>query len=60
MLPYRKPRGREAFRRLRVHIGVPEELEAVEKETLPEAHVDRLGGRYVTVGEVAKNIGWKE
>ena len=26
MLPYRKARGREAFSRLKVHIGVPEEL----------------------------------
>lgn len=59
MLPYRKARGRKAFRRLRVHIGVPEELADVERESIPEAHVDRLGGRYVTVGEIAENIGWK-
>ena len=59
MIPYRKPRGREAFRRLRVHIGVPEELADVEKESIPEAHASRLGGRYVTVGEIAENIGWK-
>ena len=59
MLPYRKTRGREAFKRLRVHIGVPEELAGVEKETISEAHVSRLGGRYVTIGEIAVNIGWK-
>lgn len=59
MLPYRKTRGREAFKRLRVHIGVPEELAGVEKETIPDAQVSRLGGRYVTVGEIAVNIGWK-
>jgi large subunit ribosomal protein L13 len=60
MLPYRKARGREAFRRLRVHIGVPTELVNAEGESLPEAHLDRLGGRYVTVGEIAENIGWKK
>jgi len=59
MLPYRKAHGREAFKRLRVHIGVPEELTNVEKTSFPEAHVDRLGGRYLTVGEIAENIGWK-
>jgi len=59
MLPYRKTRGREAFKRLRVHIGVPEDLAAVEREGIPAAHLDRLGGRYVTVGEIAVNIGWK-
>ncbi len=59
MLPYRKPRGRDAFRRLRVHIGVPRELDAADKESIPEAHLERLRGRYVTVGEIARNIGWK-
>jgi len=59
MLPYRKARGRTAFKRLRVHIGVPEELADIEKEIIQEAHVSRLGDRYVTVGEIAKNIGWK-
>jgi large subunit ribosomal protein L13 len=59
MLPYRKTRGREAYRRLRVHIGVPEELEKTSKESLPDAHLERLRGRYVTIGEIAKNIGWK-
>lgn len=60
MIPYRKARGREAFRRLRVHIGIPDELANVEKESIPEAHVSRLGNRYVTVGEIAENIGWKK
>ena len=60
MLPYRKTKGREAFRRLRVHIGVPMELADKEGESLSEAHLDRLGDRYVTVGEIAENIGWKK
>ncbi|KON29678.1 hypothetical protein AC482_05865 [miscellaneous Crenarchaeota group-15 archaeon DG-45] len=59
MLPYRKARGREAFKRVRAHIGVPKDLAEAKKETIPEAHVSRLGGRYITVGEIAANIGWK-
>ena len=59
MLPYRKPRGREAFGRLKVHIGIPVELEAYPVESIPSASVDRLKGNYLTVGEIAKNIGWK-
>ena len=59
MLPHRKMRGREAFRKLRVHIGVPRELESSASESIPDASVERLQGRYVTVGEIAKNIGWK-
>ncbi len=59
MLPYRKPKGREAFSRLKVHIGIPEELESYPLESIPNASVDRLKGNYITVGEIAKNIGWK-
>jgi large subunit ribosomal protein L13 len=60
MLPRRKPRGREAYGRLKVHIGVPREFNGVERESLPDATVERLKERYITVGEIAKNIGWKE
>jgi large subunit ribosomal protein L13 len=59
MLPRRKTRGREAFGRLKVHIGVPRDLCAAEMESLPDATLERLKERYVTVGEIAKNIGWK-
>lgn len=59
MLPYRKACGREAFKRLRAHIGVPRELADAKRESIPDAHVSRLGGRYVTVGEIAASIGWK-
>jgi large subunit ribosomal protein L13 len=59
MLPYRKTRGMAAFRRLKVHIGVPRGLESSEKVSLSEAHLSRLNNRYITVGEIAKNIGWK-
>jgi len=59
MLPHRKPRGRDAYRRLKVYIGVPRKLGGVEAESIEVAHVDRLRGRYITVGEIAKNIGWK-
>jgi len=60
MLPYRKTRGREAFSRLRVHIGVPEELTDAMKISIQEASTSMLDGRYVTIGEIASNIGWKK
>jgi large subunit ribosomal protein L13 len=56
MLPYKTPRGREALKRLRVHIGVPEEFKGKEMETIPEADVSRLRGRYITVSELAQAI----
>ena len=60
MLPHRKTHGREAFRRLKVHIGVPEEFEAADKETIEKIQANILGKRYVTIGEIAENIGWKK
>jgi large subunit ribosomal protein L13 len=60
MLPYRKPMGKKAFSHLRVHIGVPDELAAVEKQSIPEVHSDNLSRKFVTVGEIAEAIGWKK
>ncbi len=60
MLPHRKAHGREAFRRLKVYIGVPEEYEAAEKETFDKIQASRLSKRYVTIGEIAELIGWKK
>jgi len=60
MLPHRKSHGRDAYRRLRVHIGVPRELEAAEKESIPEINSGNLSRRFVSVGEIAESIGWKK
>jgi large subunit ribosomal protein L13 len=60
MLPYRKAHGREAFKRLKVHIGVPDEFEGAELEKMEKYHSSNLNRRFVTVGEIAENIGWKK
>ncbi|MFQ6063869.1 MAG: 50S ribosomal protein L13 [Candidatus Bathyarchaeia archaeon] len=58
MLPRRKPKGQQAYRRLRVFINVPEELKDKEMQTIPEAGAEKLRCPYITVGKVAKEIGW--
>jgi len=58
MLPWKKPRGKEAYKRLRVFIEVPEEFKAKEMQTIPEVSADNLKCPYTTVGELAKEIGW--
>jgi large subunit ribosomal protein L13 len=60
MLPRRKPRGIKALKRLKVYVGVPEELEAAEKTVIPEAEARDLRGPYIKVSELARNIGWKK
>jgi large subunit ribosomal protein L13 len=59
MLPMDKPRGRMAYKRLRVFVGVPPEFAGVQLLQFPEAAVTRLKGKYITVAEVAKALGWK-
>ena len=58
MLPWKKPKGKQAYKRLRVFIEIPEELKGKETQTIPEVSADNLKCPYTTVGELAKEIGW--
>lgn len=58
MLPYKQPKGKQAYKRLKVFIGIPEELKDQKTETLAEAHAKKLKCPYFTLGEFAKEIGW--
>ncbi len=58
MLPWKKPKGKQAYRRLRVFIGVPGELQGEETQTIPDARAQKLKCPYTTVGEIAHEIGW--
>lgn len=58
MLPRKKPKGQQAIKRLKVFLQLPEELEGKETQTIPEASVENLKCPYITVGELAKEIGW--
>jgi len=61
MLPWRKPKGREAYKRLRVYLGIPKEFAGKQAETIPEAKAAKLKSPYITVGELAKEIGgWSQ
>ena len=60
MLPYRIPKGEAAYKRLHVHLGVPEEFAKAEMEKMPEYHSSKLNHRGVTVGELAESIGWNK
>jgi len=60
MLPRKKPKGMEAYRRLRVFIGVPQEFEGKETKTIPDADAEKLRCPYITLGELAEETGWKK
>ena len=54
MLPYKRPRGREAFENVRVYVGNPYE----EAERLEDTSLDRLSNiRFVSLGEISESLG---
>ncbi|MBS7611690.1 50S ribosomal protein L13 [Candidatus Bathyarchaeota archaeon] len=59
MLPRDKFKGRNAFRRLKVYISVPEAFKNVKFEVVEEAKADKLKGPYFRLGELASRIGWR-
>jgi len=58
MLPYKQPKGKQAYKRLKVFTAAPEEVKAQETETVAEAHAGKLTCPCFTVGEFAREIGW--
>ena len=57
MLPRRKSKGIEAFKRLRVYLGIPVEFEGKNIQTIVEASTGKLKSPYITVDQLAKEIG---
>jgi len=58
MLPYKRPKGKQSYKRLKVFIGIPDELKEQKMETLIHAEAKKLTCPYFTVDEFAKEIGW--
>ncbi len=61
MLPWKSRRGREAYRRLRVFMGVPKELEGFEFEKVDVALLEKVckTDRYVYLEEVSRYLGFE-
>ena len=60
MLPFKQPKGKTALKRLKVFIGVPEDLKDQQMVTFKEAQAAKLKGPYFTLAELAKEIGWNQ
>ncbi len=60
MLPFDRAKGREAYRKLRVYVGVPVEFKDKEMKSLPEASLERLRTRrFIRIGELSKHLSAK-
>lgn len=60
MLPYKKGRGREAFKNIKCYIGVPDNLMDQKKDTIKDANINKVQNfKYVKVIDICRHIGAK-
>jgi|TARA_B100002003_G_C14120499_1_gene538906 large subunit ribosomal protein L13 len=58
MLPYKKSRGRAAYKNLRVYVGVPKEFEDKRCDTVVDANISKLKvPKYIKLKELSKSLG---
>ena len=58
MLPYKKYKGRSAFKGLKAYVGVPKEFKETETSTLPQAKSGNIK-KGIELGEISKLLGAK-
>ena len=58
MLPWKKPKGKAAFHRVFVFMGVPEEYSNKKAARVPDADASKLRTAYMTLEDLAKEI-WR-
>jgi len=56
MLPWKKAKGKAAFHRVFVFVGVPEEYSNKVTSKAPDADASRLGAPYITLQDLASEI----
>ncbi len=58
MLPYRKLRGKEALKKIRCYIGLPDEFKNQKLESIEDANASKLRTlKYITINDLAKFYG---
>lgn len=58
MMPYQQPRGREALKRLRVYISIPDDFKGKPYETIEDAKRPPQGP-HISLGEISRLLGSK-
>ena len=58
MLPYKRGKGKDAFKRVKCHIGIPKGLENQKTETIKNASISKLTTlKYIRVQDLSKSLG---
>jgi len=59
MLPWPTPRGKAAYKRIKVYIGVPEQFIDSEKIVLEGAKYRSMTQKFITVEDLSHELGWR-
>jgi len=59
MLPWPTPKGKAAYKRIKVYIGVPEQYADSEKIVLEGARYTSLKRKFITVADLSHELGWR-
>ncbi|MCK4311070.1 MAG: 50S ribosomal protein L13 [Methanomicrobia archaeon] len=58
MIPYKKPKGRKALKKLRIYVGTPEDLKDHEVTKLKDAELNKEKSlKYITIKKLSKYLG---
>ena len=60
MLPWHQVKGRNAFKKLKVFVGVPEEYKNKKAEKIKVADANKLKITYTTLSDLSISIGAKK
>ena len=61
MLPYKKEKGRVAFKRIKCYVGIPSEFKDIKAETVEGAHISKVQMlKYISVKELCYLLGRRE
>jgi large subunit ribosomal protein L13 len=59
MLPFKQPKGKNAYKRLKVFMGIPSDYKNQTMISFDDAISTDLKGPHFTLAEMAKEIGWR-
>lgn len=59
MVPWKQPKGKLAYKRLKVFMGIPKEFKDAKMETIEQAKA-KLAGSHFTLEELAVEVGWNK
>lgn len=60
MLPYKRERGKKAFKSIMCYIGTPDNFKGKKAETIKQADISKVPSlKYLSVGQICKHMGAK-